>query len=119
MIIRIISGILILFSVYIGVSHGSRVFSKPTESYLEMMNKLGITDILRIAIGVWSIVSAVLILYPPTFFIGNLSRASLLVAMMALALKVGNYKFALIEVPFLALPLLLIYLGHPFGKESV
>ncbi|WP_442592215.1 hypothetical protein ACSBL2_13430 [Pedobacter sp. AW31-3R] len=110
MAIRIISAVLILFSVYIGISHGSRVFGKPTESYLEMMTRLGITDTLRIGIGVWSIASGILILFPPTFFMGNLSRAFLLIAMMALALKAGNYKFALVEVPFL--PLLLIYLGY-------
>jgi len=34
--------------------------------------------------------------------------------MIAMVLKVGNYKFALIEIPFLMLPLILIYLGHPF-----
>jgi hypothetical protein len=37
---------------------------------------------------------------------------------MALALKAGNYKFAFIEVPFLLVPLLLIYLGHPFKGET-
>jgi len=33
--------------------------------------------------------------------------------MMTLALKAGNYKFALIEIPFLLIPLMLIYLRHP------
>ena len=111
---RIISGLLILVSVYIGVSHGSRVFQKPSAEYLEMMTSLGITDTIRIMFGVCSILAAVLTLLPTTFFIGNVLRAMLLILMMALALKAGNYKFAVIEIPFLLMPLALIYLGHPF-----
>ncbi|MDR7131830.1 hypothetical protein J2X69_004195 [Algoriphagus sp. 4150] len=111
---RIISGLLILVSFYIGVSHGSRVFQKPSAEYIEMMTALGITDTIRTMLGVCSILAAVLILFPTTFFIGNVLRAELLIVMMSLALKAGNYKFALIEIPFLLMPLALIYLGHPF-----
>jgi len=35
---------------------------------------------------------------------------------MAFALRSGNYKMALMEIPFFTLPLLLIYLGHPLKK---
>jgi hypothetical protein len=118
MVNKLISCILILSSAYIGITHGLRVFSKPTEIYIEMMSRLRISDTLRICMGLWSIGSAILILFPNTFFPGNLSRAILLVAMMALALKADNYKFALIEVPFLIMPLLLIYLGHPLAKTA-
>lgn len=114
MVAGILSGLLILVSVYIGVSHGSRVFQKPSAEYLEMMASLGITDTIRTMFGICSIIAAVLILLPKTFFIGNVLRAVLLIVMMSLALKAGNYKFALIEVPFLLMPLALIYLGHPF-----
>ncbi len=110
---RIISGILILVSVYFGISHGSRVFSKPSEVYLQMMTSLGIGNSTRIIIGCWAIATALLILFPKTFFIGNVLRAVQIILMMALALKAGNYKIALIEMPFLLMPLLLIYLGYP------
>ncbi|MEH6680226.1 MAG: hypothetical protein V7724_06730 [Sediminicola sp.] len=112
------SGILLLATVYFGVSHGSRVFQKPTEQYLEMMDSLGISNTMRIAFGVLSIGSALLILLPKTFYVGNSVRAMLLVLMMALALKAGNYKFALIEIPFLMMPLVLIYLGHPLKDTT-
>lgn len=114
MIAKIISGALILATVFFGISHGSRAFQKPTADFLEMMTSLGITDTIRVITGVWAVLSAVLILFPKTFFIGNIARAILLVLLMALALKAGNYKFALIELPFLLMPLVLIYLGHPF-----
>lgn len=111
---RIISGLLILINLYFGLSHGSRAFRKPSADYLQMMASLGITDSIRFIIGIWAILSAVLILFPKTFFVGNVLRAVLLLLMMSLALKAGNYKFALIEIPFLLIPLVLIYLGHPF-----
>lgn len=114
---QLISGILTLLTVYFGISHGARSFQQPSPEYLTMMNDLGITDSFRFAFGVWAILSAILILFPKTFFIGNLARAVMLVVMMGLALKAGNYKFALIEIPFLMMPLLLIYLGHPLKNS--
>ncbi|PUZ21564.1 hypothetical protein GA0116948_110101 [Chitinophaga costaii] len=116
--VKIITILLILVTVYFGVSHGSRSFAKPTGQLLQMMTSLGITDAIRIAIGVWSVLSALLILFPQTFFMGNLFRAMLLLLLMSLALKAGNYKFALIEIPFLLMPLALIYLGHPFKASN-
>lgn len=109
---KIVSRVLILISVYWGISHGSRAFRKPSEEYIRMMSAM------RMVFGLWAITAAVLILFPRTFFSGNTLRALQLVVMMSLALKVGNYKFALIEVSFLLLPLLLIYLGHPFKGET-
>ncbi|CAM4416494.1 hypothetical protein SAMN06265348_11919 [Pedobacter westerhofensis] len=113
MLIKIISALLILVTAYFGLSHGSRTFSKPSAEYLQMMALLGITDTVRVIFGICPILSVILILFPQTFFAGNVLRAVLLLLMMTLALKAGNYKFALIEIPFLAMPLLLIYLGHP------
>lgn len=115
---KILSGVLILISLYLGISHGSRAFGKPSEEYISMMSALGITDVMRVMFGFWAITAAILILFPKTFFWGNTLRVVQLVVMMVLALKAGNYKFALIEVPFLIVPFLLIYLGHPFKGET-
>ena len=112
--IRIISGMLLLLTTYFGISHGSRVFQEPSQQYMEMMNSLGITNTLRILIGILSISFAILILFLSIFFIGNTLRAVMLIVMVALALRSGNYKFALVEIPFIIMPLILIYLGHPF-----
>jgi hypothetical protein len=114
---KVISGLLILISLYLGVSHGSRAFTKPSEEYIHMMSALGITDKARTVFGLWAITAAILILLLRTFFFGNALRAVQLVVMMAFALKAGNYRFALMEVPFLIMPLLLIYLGHPFEEQ--
>jgi hypothetical protein len=57
-----------------------------------------------------------MVLFPRTFFLANVLNAVLILLIMALALRVGNLKTALIEIPFLAMPLLLIWLKHPLEK---
>lgn len=52
-------------------------------------------------------------LIPRTFFVGNVLNAITIVVIMALALNAGKPRIALIEIPFLALPLILIWLKHP------
>lgn len=103
-----------LINLYFGLNHGSRAFKKPTGPFLEIMNAMGMTENLRYLVGVFAILSAILTIFPSTFFLGNVLRSLLLLVLIALALNHGNYKFALIEIPFLLIPLLLIYLGHPF-----
>lgn len=81
-----------------------------------MMADLGITETGRKAIAGLSLVLGLLVLFPQTFFVGNVLRAIMIVGTMALSLKAGNVKFALIEIPFLVLPLTLIYLDYPLKK---
>ena len=117
MVIKLVSGCLILISVFIGFGHGiGTLRHKASAAESTMMSQLGITETVRQAIAVASILLAVLIVFPGTFFAGNLLRALMIVATMALSLKAGNYRFALIEIPFLLLPLLLIYLDHPLKR---
>jgi|GEM_PF-3720504 len=70
MLIKIISALLIVVTVYFGISHGSRAFSKPSAEYLQTMTSLGITNTIRMIFGICSLLSAILILFPKTFFIG-------------------------------------------------
>jgi hypothetical protein len=67
-------------------------------------------------VAILSFVVAIFLLFPQTFFVGNLINATMILVIMALALKTGNYKISLIEIPFLLMPLILIYLGHPLKK---
>ena len=119
MVIKLLSGCLILLSLVIGFGHGiGTLRHKASAAESKMMAELGITETMRQAIAVASILLAVLIVFPQTFFVGNLLRALMIVSTMALSLKAGNYKFALVEIPFLLLPLVLIYLDHPLKKED-
>lgn len=82
----------------------------------DMMAQLGIGKTMGMAFSILSIVVGLLVLFPQTFFAGNLLNAAMILLIMALSLQTGNLRTALIEIPFLIMPLLLIWLGHPFKK---
>ena len=114
---KFVSGALILVTLFFCFNHGWPGMSgnlKPEEA--KMMTDLGIGRSLMVVISLINLAVCVLILFPQTFFIANLSNAAVILLIMALGLKTGNVKITLIEIPFLLLPLILIYLGHPLKK---
>jgi len=116
MIVKILSSILILVTVYLNFKHGWAGINnnmKPEE--VKMMADLGLNKTMVTIISVLSLAVCLLTLLPPTFFIGNLLNAILIVVIMAFALRTGNYKIAFMELPFFAMPMLLIYLRHPLA----
>ncbi|TRW27162.1 hypothetical protein FMM05_00505 [Flavobacterium zepuense] len=115
MIKNIISLVLLVTSVGLSFSHGWGSFNyKKNPESLKMMSQLGLAEWTMPVFGVSAILVGILLLLPRTFFIGNLLNALSVVFIMAFALRAGNYRIALIEIPFLAIPLLLIWLKYPF-----
>jgi hypothetical protein len=109
---KIISGILILVTVYLNAKHGwSGVSNSMSPGEIKMMTDIGIEKNWFLPIGIVSFV-----LFPQTFFIGNVLNAMVILLIMAMSLKAGVTKTALIEIPFLLMPLVMIYLGHPLKK---
>lgn len=114
---KILSGILILITVFLSFKHGWSGLTgnvKPEEA--SMMADLGISKPIGYAASVLSLAVGLMVLFPQTFFVGNLLNAIMILLIMALALQNGILKTALIEIPFLLMPLLLIWLGHPFKR---
>jgi cation transport ATPase len=114
---KIISGILILITAFLSFKHGWEgltMNAKPGET--NMMTELGIGKTMLFIISILSLAVGLMVLFPQTFFAGCLVNAAMILVIMALALKTGHLKTALIEIPFLLMPLLMIYLGHPFKK---
>ncbi|SFE01192.1 hypothetical protein SAMN05216167_109143 [Spirosoma endophyticum] len=114
---KIISGILILITAFLSFKHGWEglvIETNPAEPNLFTQFGIGKTGILLISL--LSIAVGLMVLFPPTFFAGNLINAVMILSIMGLSLKTGNLKIALIEIPFLLMPLVMIYLGHPFKK---
>ncbi|TLV03937.1 hypothetical protein [Dyadobacter luticola] len=114
---KIISGILILITAFLSLKHGwegLQIDSHPEQ--LKMATDLGVGKTGVMVVSVLSLAVGIAILFPQTFFIANLVNAITIVLIMAFSLKGGNYKMALMEIPFLAIPLVLIYLGHPLKK---
>ena len=114
MISKIISGMLIAVTVVLQLKHfwdGLHVDKSPEA--LKMLTELNINRSYMPYLGIATILVAVLVLFPKTFFIGNLLNALTIVIIMALALRADHYKIALMEIPFLLIPLVLIWLKHP------
>lgn len=114
---KIISGILILITAFLSFKHGWDGMHMDTHpEQAKMMSDLGIGKTSGLILLVLTFAVGVMILFPQTFFAANLINAASILLIMALSLKSGNIKLALIEIPFLLMPLILIYLGHPFRK---
>lgn len=114
---RILSGILLIITAILGVKHGVdglRIGSNPDQ--LKMATDMGVSKIAVEVMSALGIAVGIAVLFPRSFFTANLINAITIVLIMAFSLRSGNYKMALIEIPFLIIPLLLIYLGHPLKK---
>ena len=115
MIKNIASLVLLGVTAFLSFKHGWETLNAAKNpSSVEMMTAMGIKPAWLPAMGVLLLLIGVLLLIPRTFFLGNLLNALSIVTVMALALQSGNPKMALMEIPFLAMPLLLIWLKYPF-----
>ena len=111
---KIVTIALVLISSFLSLKHGWDAFQPATAEQAKMMADLGITKSMVPFVGALSIVIGLMLLFPQTFFMGNLLNAIVILLIMAFSLRAGNTRMALIEIPFLALPLLLIWLKYPF-----
>lgn len=110
---KIISIILLLVSGFLSIKHGWDAFQPTTPEQAKMMANLGITKSMTPYFGVFSIIVGLMLFFPQTFFLANVLNAVTIVLIMALSLRAGDYRTALIEIPFLAIPLVLIWLKYP------
>jgi hypothetical protein len=111
---KILSIMLLAASAYLSIKHGWDAFQPIQGEQAKMMDNLGLTTKTLPYFGGLSILIGLLLLIPQTFFIANVLNAVTILLIMALSLKAGDYKTALIEIPFLFLPLVLIWLKYPF-----
>jgi hypothetical protein len=121
MIIKLISAALLLFTAYMGIKHGWQLFNvKPGAAAgpeAELLGKLNLNQFTIKAFAVMTLLSALLILFPQTFVLGNTLNAIGLILIISTLLNVQEIKPALIEIPFLLIPLVLIYLKHPLAAK--
>lgn len=109
-----LSFVLLAVSVFLSFKHGwdSLNFQDHPES-ARMLSELGIRPTHLPVLGIFTIVTGLLLLFPRTFFLGNLLTAFSIVTIMALALNAGHPKIALLEIPFLIMPMVMIWLEYP------
>lgn len=111
---KIISIALLLISAFLSFRHGWDAFRPVKPEQAKMMTELGITKTMVPYFGALSIAIGLMLFFPQTFLLSNMLNAIIILIIMALSLSAGNVRMALIEIPFLAMPLVLIWLKHPF-----
>ena len=88
---KLVSGLLLLLSAYVGISHGlGTLRNSPSAEELNMMSAIGITETMRRVIAGLSLVLGLLVLLPQTFFAANLMRAVMIIVTMGLSLKAAT-----------------------------
>ncbi len=117
MIIKILNSILILFAVFMGTKHGwNMLMAKP--EMLEMFGKWNFSKNVVVINGLVTLIASALILFPKTFVWGNFLMAAGILMIICLQLLNKDLKGVAIEIPFLLLNLVIIYLQHPLKNTS-
>jgi hypothetical protein len=114
---KIINTILILFAAFMGLKQGWAMLSaKPAMT--NMLAKLGLTRPSITGLGLITLISVILMIIPRTFFYGNFLMAASILFILMLELQHRELKAAVIEVPFLLLSCIILYLRHPLAPTS-
>ena len=112
MIIKIINSVLILLAVFMGIKQGWSMFTGKQEM-LDIFSEWNIGKQGVMSLGLFTLLSAVFILFPKTFVWGNFLMAAGILLIICLHLMDRDLKGVLIELPFLVLSLVIIYLQYP------
>jgi len=113
---KIINAILILFALYMGIKQGSAMLTGKPEM-TDLFSKWNFAKPGLMIVGAFTILGAVLVLFPKTFIWGNFITAAGILLIIAFQLSDRNLKGAAIELPFLLLSLVIIYLKHPLAQK--
>ena len=113
MIIKILNSVLILVAVFMGFKQGFAMISGKPEM-MELFGKWGFSKSGLMINGAITVLSAVLILFPKTFVWGNFLMAAGILLIICFHLLDKDLKGVMVELPFLLLNMIIIYLQHPF-----
>ncbi|MCD0468386.1 hypothetical protein [Flavobacterium sp. JAS] len=115
MILKILHSGLFLFVVFMGIKQGFAIISGETEM-MEMFEEFNFNKTEILLFGITTLGSGILIFFPKTFLAGNFLMAATILLLIFLQIQNQNIKGAFIEIPFLAMNLILVYWKHPFTK---
>lgn len=115
-VFRVINAILMLVAVFMGLKQGYAMFSGKPEM-VEMFSKWHFSKTALMINGAITMLSALLILFPKTFVWGNFLMAAGILLIICLHLLDKDLKGVFIELPFLFLNFIIIYLQYPLSKN--
>jgi len=113
MLLKGINLILMVVAVFMGLKQGWAMLSGKPEM-LELFGKWDFTKTGIAMLGLVTALSAALIIFPRTFVWGNFLMAATILLIICFHLGDKDLKGAGVELPFLILNLMIIYLQHPF-----
>ena len=116
MIVKILNAGLMLFAIFMGLKHGWNMLTAKPEM-LEMFGKWNLDKNFVMVNGAVTLLSAILILFPKTFVWGNFLMAAGILLIICMQLLYKDLKGVAIEIPFLLLNLVIIYLQHPLKSN--
>lgn len=104
-----------LVAIFMGLKQGWAMFSGKPEM-IEMFSKWNINKTGLSTIGIFTMLAALMIIFPKTFVWGNLLMATGILLIICFHLLDRDLKGVAIELPFFLLNLLIIYLQYPLGN---
>lgn len=116
MIIKIINCILILFALYMGIKQGTAMLTGKQEM-MNIFSKWNFSKTSIAVLGFFTILGAVLVLFPKTFIWGNFITAACIMVIIVFHLHDKDLKGVLDELPFFLLSWIIIYLQYPLSKQ--
>lgn len=115
--IKILNSILMFVAVFMGLKQGYAMLTAKTEM-LEMFGKWNFSKTAVMINGAITMLSALFILFPKTFVWGNFLMSAGILLIICFHLLDKDLKGVAIELPFLLLNLVIIYLKHPLSKTN-
>ena len=115
-IARILSAILVVLAFVMGLRHGVGLL-RSTPAQVQETLHISLNQPTVLLLGFLTCVGAVLVAFPQTFFAANFISAAVILYLTAVQSKAHNLRGALGELPFVLLPLLVLYLGYPFKHQ--
>ena len=117
MFIRIFNALLVLVIVFMGIKQGwAMVSGKPEMA--QLLGRFQFSRTVILILGLFTLLSVILILFPGTFVAGNFLMAASILLIMCCELSLKDIKGAAIELPFLLMNLVAIFLQHPLAKAD-
>lgn len=111
--LKILNAIFILFALFMGVKQGWAMLSGKPEM-VAMFSKWNFGKTGLTLMGIATIAGGVMLLHPKTFVWGNYLTAAGILLIIAFHLNDRDLKGVAIELPFLLLSLVILYLQYPF-----
>ena len=112
-IIKIILNLVTFALASVGVfTMGIRTFLEPTR--LELFNIAGISTFVIHAWAIFCMMQALMIIHPRTLVAGCIMLLLNNIFIITVNLKVNNTQGALFEASMIIIPIILLFLGHPY-----